>query len=172
MAYVIGDSLFLRSEDGTSRRVAADLRGQWLHLVADGALIACVSGNAMATTVGNGFGNISPSGIVVCRVSDGSLIRVSDSLSLNQSPVWSPDGRWLYFVSNRHGPRDIYAQRVSGAGQPSGDPVRLTTGLGAHTISLSQDGKRLAYANLVTESNIWSLALAGPSLSRDPPPSR
>jgi Tol biopolymer transport system component len=88
---------------------------------------------------------------------------VSDSLSFNQSPVWSPDGRWLYFISNRHGPRDIYAQRVSGVGQPSGDPVRLTTGLGAHTISLSQDGKRLAYASLVTESNIWSLALTGPA---------
>ena len=98
----------------------------------------------------------------MCRVSDGSLIQVSDSLSLNQAPVWSPDGRWLYFVSNRHGPRDIYAQRLSGTGQPSGDPVRLTTGLGAHTISLSQDGERLAYASLTAESNIWSLALTGP----------
>jgi serine/threonine-protein kinase len=120
------------------------------------------SGNAIALTIGNAFGNISPSRIVVCRASDGSLIQVSDSLSLNQAPVWSPDGRWLYFISNRHGPRDIYAQRLSGSGQPSGDPVRLTTGLGAHTISLSQDGRRLAYASLIAESNILSLGLTGP----------
>ncbi|MDQ3138452.1 MAG: protein kinase [Gemmatimonadota bacterium] len=162
IAYVRGDSLFLRSEDGTSRPLQRIVDASACAWSPNGALIACISGNALAQMVGNGFGNISPSGIVVCRVSDGTLIRVSDSLSLNQSPVWSPDGRWLYFISNRHGPRDIYAQRLSGAGQPGGQPVRLTTGLGAHTISLSQDGRRLAYASLTAESNIWSLALTEP----------
>ena len=159
---MIGDSLFLRSEDGTSRPLQRIVEASACTWSPNGALIACGSGNAQALTVGSTFGNISPSGIVVCRVSDGSLVSVSDSLTLNQGPVWSPDGRSLYFISNRHGPRDIYAQRLSGAGEPRGDPVRLTTGLGAHTISLSQDGKRLAYASLVTESNIWSLALTGP----------
>jgi Tol biopolymer transport system component len=162
LAYVIGDSLFLRSEDGTSRPLQRIVEANACTWSPSGTLIACGSGNAVAQMVGNGFGNISPSGIVVCRVSDGTLIRVSDSLSLNQSPVWSPDGRWLYFISNRHGARDIYAQRLSGAGQPDGEPVRLTTGLGAHTISLSQDGRRLAYASLTNESNIWLLALRGP----------
>ena len=162
IAYVIGDSLFLRSEDGTSRALRQIVEANACSWSPDGTLIACVSGNALAQTIGNGFGNISPSGIVVCRVSDGSLIKVSDSLSLNQGPIWSPDGRWLYFISNRHGPRDIYAQRVARTGQPSGAPIRLTTGLGAHTISLSPDGKRLAYASLTNESNIWSLPLTGP----------
>jgi eukaryotic-like serine/threonine-protein kinase len=161
IAYVIGDSLFLRSEDGTSRPLRSIVEASVCTWSPDGTLIACGSGNAQALTVGGAFGNISPSGLVVCRVSDGSLVSVSDSLTLNQNPVWSPDGRWLYFISNRHGPRDIYAQRLSRAGQPVGDPVRLTTGLGAHTISLSHDGKRLAYASLVAESNIWSLALTG-----------
>jgi Tol biopolymer transport system component len=162
IAYVIGDSLFLRSDDGTSRPLQNIFEPNGCTWSPSGTLIACASGNALSQTVGNGFVNISPSGIVVCRVSDGGLMRVSDSLSLNQSPVWSPDSRWLYFISNRHGPRDIYAQRLSAAGQPNGDLVRLTTGLGAHTISLSQDGKRLAYSSLTTESNIWSLALTGP----------
>jgi serine/threonine-protein kinase len=162
IAYVIEDSLFLRGEDGTSRPLQRIVEASACAWSPNGELIACGSGNAIALTIGNTFGNISPSRIVVCRVSDGSLIQVSDSLSLNQAPVWSPDGRWLYFVSNRHGPRDIYAQPLSGTGQPSGDPVRLTTGLGAHTISLSQDGERLAYASLTAESNIWSLALTGP----------
>jgi hypothetical protein len=162
IAYVIGDSLFLRSDDGTSHPLRHVFEPNGCTWSPSGTLIACASGNALSQTVGNGFGNISPSGIVVSRVSDGSLIRVSDSLSLNQSPAWSPDSRWLYIISNRHGPRDIYAQRLSGAGQPTGGPVRLTTGLGAHTISLSQDGRRLAYASLTAESNIWSLALTGP----------
>ncbi len=162
MAYVIEDSLFLRSEDGTSRPLQRIVEASACAWSPNGALIACGSGNAIALTIGNAFGNFSPSRIVVCRVSDGSLIQVSDSLSLNLAPVWSPDSRWLYFISNRHGPRDIYAQRLSGTGQPSGGPVRLTTGLGAHTISLSQDGRRLAYASLTAESNIWALALTGP----------
>ena len=162
IAYVIGDSLFLRGEDGTSRPLRRIVEASVCTWSPDGALIACGSGNVQALTVGGAFGNISPSRIVVCRVSDSRLVSVSDSLTLNEGPVWSPDGRWLYFISNRYGPRDIYAQRLSGAGEPRGDPVRLTTGLGAHTISLSQDGRRLAYASLVTESNIWSLALTGP----------
>ena len=155
IAYVIGDSLFLRSEDGTSRPLQRIVEASACTWSPNGTLIACGSGNAQALTVGSTFGNISPSRIVVCRVSDGRLVGVSDSLTLNQGPVWSPDGRSLYFISNRHGPRDIYAQRLSGAGEPRGEPVRLTTGLGAHTVSLSHDGKRLAYASLVTESNIW-----------------
>jgi eukaryotic-like serine/threonine-protein kinase len=162
IAYVIGDSLFLRSEDGTSRLLRSIVEASVCTWSPNGKLIACGSGNVQALTVGGAFGNISPSGIVVCRVSDGRLVSVSDSLTLNQGPVWSPDSRWLYYISDRHGPRDIYAQRLSETGEPRGDPVRLTTGLGAHTISLSQDGKRLAYASLTTESNIWSLALTGP----------
>jgi Tol biopolymer transport system component len=162
IAYVIGDSLFLRSEDGTSRPLQRIVEASACTWSPNGTLIACGSGNAQALTVGSTFGNISPSRIVVCRVSDGRLVGVSDSLTLNQGPVWSPDGRSLYFISNRHGPRDIYAQRLSGAGEPRGEAVRLTTGLGAHTVSLSHDGKRLAYASLVTESNIWSLTLTGP----------
>jgi serine/threonine-protein kinase len=161
IAYVIGDSLFVRREDGTSQPLASFFEPTACSWSPRGDLIACGTGNALALIVGNGFGNISPSGIVVCRVSDGRVTRVTDTLSLNQSPVWSPDARWLYFISSRHGPRDVYAQRLSGSGRPSGDPVRLTTGLDAHTMSPSADGKRLAYAILSAESNIWSLALTG-----------
>ncbi len=161
IAYVIGDTLFLRSEDGNSHPLASFFEPNSCAWSPDGRLIACTTGNAVAQTVGNAFGNISPSGIVVCRVSDGSLVEISDSRALNQSPAWSPDSRWLFFISSRHGPRDIYAQRLSRAGRPSGAPLRLTAGLDAHTISLSGDGGRIAYATVTTESNIWSLALSG-----------
>ena len=83
---------------------------------------------------------------------------LTDSLSLNLSPVWSPDGRWVYYVSNRYGPRDVLAQEVPG-GRPKGPALRLTTGLNAHTISLSADGRRLAYADLALESNAWAVAM-------------
>lgn len=162
IAYVVGDSLLLRNEDGTSRGLATFHEPNVCAWSPTGALIACGSGNAMSMKVGENFGNISPSSIVVFRFPDGRPHRVTDSLTLNQNPVWSPDGRWLYFVSNRYGPSDIYGQRLSGSGEPAAAPIRLTTGLGVHTFSLSADGRRLAYAGLAAESIVWSLRLRGP----------
>jgi Tol biopolymer transport system component len=98
---------------------------------------------------------------VTVRVRDGRVVPLTDSLSLNLSPVWSADGRWISYVSNRFGPRDVFMQAVS-AGAPRGPALRLTTGLNAHTISLSADGRRLAYADLTPESNAWSIPLPAP----------
>ena len=161
VAYVVGDSLFLRKADGTSRPLATFNEPSVCAWSPNGELIACDSGNVLSFVVGEAFGNLSPGAIVVVRVSSGEVTRVTDSVTVNQVPVWSPDNRWLYFISSRHGPRDIYAQRVSGTGHPAGDAIRLTTGLGAHTFSLSADGRRLAYAAYISTSNVWALAPAG-----------
>ena len=157
IAYVVGDSLFLRKADGTSRPLAAFIEPSVCSWSPSGELIACDSGNVLSFVVGEAFGNLSPGSIVVVRVSTGAVTRVTDSLTVNQGPVWSPDSRWLYFISSRHGPRDIYAQRVAATGRREGDAIRLTTGLGAHTISLSADGRRLAYAAYTSTSNVWAL---------------
>lgn len=158
IAYTVGDTLFVRDPAGTSRQVAHIVEPSFCNWSPDAALIACASGNALYLAVGVRFGNLSPSRIVICRVADGLVATISDSFSLNQSPAWSPDGRWLYYVSTRFGPGDIYAQRVA-RGKATGAAVRLTTGLGAQSISLSADGKRLAYGEYAARSNIWSLPL-------------
>ena len=62
-------------------------------------------------------------------------------------------------MSTRFGPGDIYAQRVGRDGKADGAPVRLTTGLGAQSISLSADGRRLAYGEYAARSNIWAMPL-------------
>jgi dipeptidyl aminopeptidase/acylaminoacyl peptidase len=49
----------------------------------------------------------------------------------------------------------VYQVGVRADGGPEGSPVRLTNGLGAHSISLSGDGKRLAYSVWTIRSNIW-----------------
>ncbi len=74
-------------------------------------------------------------------------------------PIWSPDGEQLFFLSNRDGPRDVYAIGISSSGRPKGGPARLTTGLGAISISLSGDGRRLGYAVYSARANIWSLPI-------------
>ena len=89
-------------------------------------------------------------------VRDGRVVPLTDSLFSNVSPAWSLDGRWVYYVSNRYGPRDIFAQPMAG-GMPRGPALRLTTGLNAHTISLSADGRRIAYGDLSIESSAWTI---------------
>jgi serine/threonine-protein kinase len=157
LAYAVADSLFIRDAAGASQKLASFLEPSLCAWSPDGGAIACASGNARYATAGVSFGNLSPSWIVICRVRDGMLTTVTDRTSLNHSPVWSPDGHWLYFVSDRNGVRDVYAQRVSSDGSATGAPVRLTTGLGAQSISLSPDGRRLAYVVYAGTGNIWSV---------------
>ena len=158
IGYVMGDSLFVRDGRNESRSIAGFFEPNACQWSPDGEYIACASGNAISTMPGSLFGNLSPSQIVTVRVTDGRVTSVTDSLSVNQSPIWSPDGRWLFFVSNRYGPRDILAAAMSGD-RSRGPAIRLTTGLNAHTISLAADGSRLAFASLEIESNAWSIPL-------------
>ena len=159
IAYAVADSVFIKDTAGATRLLAGIFEPSLCAWSPDGALIACASGNANYLDVGSDLGNLSPNRIVVCRVSDGSVTTVTDSTSLNVSPAWSPDGRWLYYVSNRRGQRDAYALRISRSGEVSGEPRRLSTGLGAQSISISADGARIAYAVYSDRANIWSLPL-------------
>jgi serine/threonine-protein kinase len=158
IAFAAGDSLYIRSPAGQNRplaRIHEPSLCQWSP--GGGALIACVSENSFYSRITRTFGNLSPSRIVVVRLRDGATRVITDSTTINQSPAWSHDGKWLYFVSSRLGPRDIYAVRVTADGQADGAPVRLTTGLGAHTISVAANDTRFAYDVYTTTANVWSL---------------
>jgi serine/threonine protein kinase/Tol biopolymer transport system component len=67
---------------------------------------------------------------------------------LNWSPVWSPDGKHLYFASNRGGSMNLWRMPIDEvSGRPAGAPEAITapsewSGLP----SLSLDGKRILYA--------------------------
>jgi Tol biopolymer transport system component len=123
-------------------------RGNW---------VACVVGNRNGMVPGSAFGNIAPSAIVLVQPSGGRFIDVTDRTSLNQSPVWSPDGRQLFFVSNRQGPRDIYVVDIATDGQVNGEPRRVSTGLAAQSIAFSAKAERLVYVAYAARANIWSL---------------
>jgi TolB protein len=84
---------------------------------------------------------------------------VTDENTLNTSPAWLPGGRSLLYVSDREGGRDIYQLEMGNGGRPSGEPVRLTTGLNVSQISVSADGRRLAYAVFSQSSNVWSVPI-------------
>ena len=157
IAYAHGDSLYLRDADGHSRLLARLREVSACQWRPDGATIACASGNREYSQLGRFLGNLSPSRIVTVDVSDGAVSTVTDSSSVNQSPCWSPDGKWLYFVSDRLGPLDIYALPTARDGRANGSAIRLTTGLGAHSVSISSDGKSVAYDVYNATANLQSL---------------
>ena len=160
IAFVRADSLLVVSSSGGAARLIA--RAPDLHScswASHGKWIACVSLNGESTAPGAVFGNLAPSAILLFPVRGGEPVRVAEPRWFNQSPVFSPDGLRLFFISNRDGPRDVYAVTLSSSGRLRGQPLRLSTGLGAISIALSADGRRLAYAVYVARSNIWSLPI-------------
>jgi eukaryotic-like serine/threonine-protein kinase len=160
IAFVRGDSLQVMPLAGGPARWLTT--GFDLHSCSwspNGRWIACVSLNGESVRPGSQFGNLAPSAIVLASGAGGELARLLEPRAFNQSPVWSSDGRRLYFLSNRDGPRDIYALTLSSSGRPRGEPARLTTGLGAISISLAADGRRLAYAAYSARANIWALPI-------------
>jgi serine/threonine protein kinase/Tol biopolymer transport system component len=124
----------------------------------DDKFLAYVDGNSQFLA-GQNIGNIAPSAIAIVSADGGNPIRITPFTSLNTSPVWTPDGNVLY-VSSAGGNRDIYLQRLGRDGTSRGDPVRLTTGLNAHTISLDRSGTVLTYSVFNVATNIWATPLA------------
>jgi len=89
----------------------------------------------------------------------GDLVAVTDDSFLNWNPVWSPDGAFLFFVSNRGGSPNIWRVGVDQqTGQPRGEPQAVTTPAAniAH-LSISADGRRLAYSAIQESQNIERL---------------
>ena len=73
--------------------------------------------------------------------------------------MWLPDSRSLLYVSDEEGGKDVYWIGLDRSGAPEGKPVRITTGLDPHGISLSSDGRRLLYSVHSETSNIYRAAL-------------
>jgi Tol biopolymer transport system component/DNA-binding SARP family transcriptional activator/tRNA A-37 threonylcarbamoyl transferase component Bud32 len=165
IAYVRGDSLYLKSlESGQVHALAGIPEVHSLAWAPDGRRIAVAAGNSLFDAGGLGdLGNAGASQILLISVEGGRTVAVTDRATLNSSPAWTQGGRWLLFVSNRHGPRDVYAVRIDASGRPGGEPVRVTTGLDPHTISLSFDGTRLAYSVFTVGSNVWSVPISSAS---------
>jgi eukaryotic-like serine/threonine-protein kinase len=91
----------------------------------------------------------------------GPPVAVTADPSLDWNPVWSGDGRYLYFASNRDGSMNLWRIRVDEAtGQPLGRPQPVTTGGGASNqhLSISKDGTRIAYVSRVETMNLQRVA--------------
>jgi TolB protein len=91
----------------------------------------------------------------------GEAVPVTEDVPVDWNPVWSPDGRYLYFSSNRGGSMNLWRISIDEeSGKALGQPEAVTTGgfTSRQHISFSADGKRVAYQEQLRDGNIWKVA--------------
>jgi len=72
------------------------------------------NGTRAAVTIGS----VGDTEIWVKELDDGPARRLTNYPGMNRRPVWSPDGASLAFISDRGGPRAVYAVPVDGIATP------------------------------------------------------
>jgi dipeptidyl aminopeptidase/acylaminoacyl peptidase len=72
----------------------------------------------------------------------GEIVKLTGSKGVNREPAWSPDGRWLAFISSRDGVAQVFVISPSG-----GETRQLThVGSGVSAFSWAPDGTRIAFS--------------------------
>ena len=157
IAYTVGNAIYVVTiATGDTLRLTDAYAPHSLSWSPDGSRLAYTSGNP-GFLFGVAIGNIAPSSIWTVPSTGGEPVPITEDNYLNVSPVWTPDGRYLLFVSNQGGSRDVYQVAVRKSGAPKGPAVRLTNGLNAYTISISVTSNELAYSVFTYKANIWSV---------------
>ncbi len=87
-------------------------------------------------------------------------VRVTSDAWVDWNPVWSPDGRYLYFASDRGGTMNVWRIAIDEeSGRVRGDPEPIMTpSLWSAHFSFSRDGTRLVYMAAETRSEVLKTA--------------
>jgi eukaryotic-like serine/threonine-protein kinase len=89
-----------------------------------------------------------------------TIVAVTNDAALDWNPIWSPDGRFLYFGSDRDGTRNLWRVAIDEkSGKVSGAPeiVRLPTDFAGH-FSIARDGT-LLYSSFTQRVSIHRLPI-------------
>src|SRR3989454_3493698 len=94
--------------------------------------------------------------ILTIPAAGGEPLPVTNDAATDWNPVWSPDGKYLYFASDRGGTMNLWRVPIEEqTGKVLGQPEAVTTPspYSAH-LSFSRDGRRMVYAQTVSKANL------------------
>ena len=134
-----------------------------LAFAPDGSRVAF----ALHATVAD-VGSFVPSDLYMVDVNGGDPVRLTDGAWSDRTPIWSPDGRRLAFLSDRITP----GHQLPYTMVPSDDPVHVGSFVGsAESLAWSNDGARLLV--LVADPGCYGLdwsarAVTGAGPAADP----
>ncbi len=107
-----------------------------------------------------GMGRPGQRDIATISAEGGEPVWITRDPALDWSPQWAPDGRFLYFASNRGGAHNIWRVEIDqGTGEVIGDFQDVTRGGSGLQgfLSIANDGGSVAYAERQDISNLmWS----------------
>ncbi len=94
--------------------------------------------------------------IRIVDVKTREFISLQHDRAIDQQPIWSPDGKTLYFVSDRSGIANVYAYDVA-----SGEKRMVTNvQMGAYMPAISADGETLYYVGYSSAGfDLWALPI-------------
>jgi Tol biopolymer transport system component len=135
--------------------------GETRRLLNEDAVLPSWSPHNQRIAFTRGMGSGAQGGVWTIPAKGGTATPVTGDPARNWNPVWSPDGKYLYFVSDRSGTMNLWRVPIDEAsGKTLAEPEPITTPATylAHP-SLSADGKRIAYSSVLIAANIQQLTL-------------
>jgi len=172
-----GRAVFSVSENGTLVYESGEASGVWtlLWFTRDGKSAGAVAeqdryfyprlspeGNRLAVTIFNGTSGTGD--VWIFDLKRSSKTRLTFGPAIQHSPVWTPDGKTVFYSSNSKGGNHIYAKAADGSG--SERTILESSDATEVPVSFSPDGHYLAYqrrTGSLVNSEVWVLPLVGES---------
>ena len=150
IAYSTENFLTAESRQGTSRIwiIGADGQGARQLPIAIDAIQPAWSPDGSRLAFWSVRDESGQRDIWTVRADGTDLSELTNDAALDFCPVWSPDGRWVYFLSNRGGMNNLWRLRVDQAsGLAQGEPELFTLpSPDVRHFSITADGGQLLFS--------------------------
>jgi serine/threonine protein kinase len=106
-------------------------------------------------------------GIATIPANGGEPIPIAESEASDWNPVWSRDGKYLYFSSDRGGSMNLWRVAVDEkTGKQLAEPESITTpSKYLRHITIARDGKTIGYVRYESQSNVQAIAFDAKALN-------